>query len=414
MDWKSIIPSLVEITNSQYIAARENKRDHDLFKEGYKRDLDLFNESFKFNKESFLIDSRKELKQHEQQLIADYIHNLKESERDMFDQKNQQFQTIIVSASVMFAALSTVIIQGIIPSNSCSFLFIAYALTTALSFGYLFICIVICIEIISNASTFMFEKSKGEHCRLKDYFEILKKQSKIDEVYEAEVAEVVKSLANDKADDKGLENVLNKHLGYIKDKLSKRDDFYEVYGLVKNANKDDIKFFSDYFDETLKPSGEIALSLFYGGTYNLLMAIIIFMFSKFYLSYNSETGAALSSVLIGISVLIGVGIVWILPLMLSKNKGNKIGDEESMKSDSDTISDGVEKSTRSDGVEESNTSDKGKKKSYIQFISFLYDKGKSYIQFISSFTIAVSIPIAVAVTISSIILLSSTESPSIS
>ena len=79
MDWKSLIPSLVEMTNSQYIAARENKRDHDLFNEGYKRDLDLFKESLKFNKESFLIDSKKELKQHEQQLIADYIHNLKES-----------------------------------------------------------------------------------------------------------------------------------------------------------------------------------------------------------------------------------------------------------------------------------------------------------------------------------------------
>jgi len=408
MDWKSLIPSLVEMTNSQYIAARENKRDHDLFNEGCKRDLDLFKESLKFNKESFLIDSKKELKQHEQQLIADYIHNLKESERDMFDQKNQQFQTIIVSASVMFAALSTVIIQGIIPSNSCSFLFIAYALTTALSFGYLFICIVICIEIISNASAFMFKKSKDEHKNLKKYFSQLNEQTNEYKDYEAEDVE--------KMNNEELQIFLSKHRNYIDKKLSKRDEFYEVYGLVKNNDdkKANTTFFSDYFDETLKPSGEIALSLFYGGTYNLLMAIIIFMFSKFYLSYNSETGAALSFALIGISVLIGVGIVWILPLKLSMWKRNRIGDEELTKSD------GVEESTRPD----TDTNDEGK--SYIQFISRCIVTTYSipivisrYIIatfsipiFVSRFTIAVSVPIAVAVTISSIILLSSTESPS--
>ena len=47
-----------------------------------------------------------------QQLNADLISSSKESERDMFDQRNQSFQTIILSASVMFGSLSTVIIQG--------------------------------------------------------------------------------------------------------------------------------------------------------------------------------------------------------------------------------------------------------------------------------------------------------------
>ena len=384
MDWQSLIPSLIEMTNSQYIAARENKRDHDLFNEGLKRDKDLFNESFQFNKQSFLIDSKKELKQHEQQLIADYIHNLKESERDMFDQKNQQFQTIIVSASVMFAALSTVIIQGIIPSNSCTFLFIAYALTTALSFGYLFICIVICIEIISNASNFMFKKSKKEHGRLKDYFMELKQSN----AYKDYEAKDVEKLSGDK-----LENFLSEHQKYINDKLVERDKFYEIYGLVNTEKNNDSnkKFFSDYFDETLKPSGEIALSLFYGGTYNLLMAILIFMYSKFYLSYNSEAGATLSSVLIGISVLFGIGIVWILPLKMLICKGNKIAVEQE---------------------EESKTDSKPLAHWLTNSVSRYIVEGFSMILAVSRYLVLVSIPIAVAVTISSIILLSSTESPS--
>jgi hypothetical protein len=51
------------------------------------------------------------LEKHFQQLNADLIGSSKESERDMFDQRNQQFQTILLASSVMFSALSTVIIQ---------------------------------------------------------------------------------------------------------------------------------------------------------------------------------------------------------------------------------------------------------------------------------------------------------------
>jgi hypothetical protein len=42
------------------------------------------------------------------------ISSSKESESDMFDQRNQSFQTVILSASVMFSSLSTVIIQGLV------------------------------------------------------------------------------------------------------------------------------------------------------------------------------------------------------------------------------------------------------------------------------------------------------------
>ena len=35
----------------------------------------------------------------------------------MFDQRNQSFQTVILSASVMFSSLSTVIIQGLVGEN---------------------------------------------------------------------------------------------------------------------------------------------------------------------------------------------------------------------------------------------------------------------------------------------------------
>ena len=86
----------------------------------------------------------------------------------MFDQRNQQFQTIILSSSVMFSALSTVIIQGPLSKEASSFLLISYSLSSALSFAILFLSIVICIEIISRASRFMYERAKNQTGQLKD------------------------------------------------------------------------------------------------------------------------------------------------------------------------------------------------------------------------------------------------------
>ncbi len=45
------------------------------------------------------------------QLDADLASSMREAERDQFQQRNQQLQTLIVAASVMIAALITLIVQ---------------------------------------------------------------------------------------------------------------------------------------------------------------------------------------------------------------------------------------------------------------------------------------------------------------
>ena len=85
----------------------------------------------------------------------------------MFDQRNQQFQTIILSSSVMFAALSTVIIQGPLNQNASVFLLVSYSLSTSLSFAFLFLTLLLCIEIINRASTFMYKRARKQTEQLK-------------------------------------------------------------------------------------------------------------------------------------------------------------------------------------------------------------------------------------------------------
>jgi len=382
INMQSLFQTASQIVSDIHIANEEKKRDIHLFNKSFKIDKDIFNEIIKITKQCYLIDSLKELKQHAQQLDADYIYNLKESERDMFDQKNQQYQTVIVSASVMFSALSTVIIQGIIPTNSHYFIFIAYSITTSLSFGSLFLSLVICIEIISDASKFMFYKSKklSENLRNND-----SKQHKEGKEFK-KLEENLKNIVNIEDNDI-LTEIWQNHEKYIDFKLNRRDKINNYlslknldvgnnefsrkrhyYNNQSNDNNNELKLFSDYFDQNLKGWGHVGLRLFYGGTYNLLLSIIIFMFSKFYLSYDSVAGASISVGLIGSFI--------IFVILLTENKGE------------------IEKlCCISNNGTSSSKKYKTRKENRIIAISFIY------------------IAISASITISAIVLLGQTRSP---
>ena len=98
----------------------------------------------------------------------------------MFDQRNQSFQSIILASSVMFAALSTVIIQGFLPPDSSEFIFVAYALTCSLSFAFLFLSVVLSIEVILRASSFMYHRARQHTADLRDA--IIRTKRKLDQM----------------------------------------------------------------------------------------------------------------------------------------------------------------------------------------------------------------------------------------
>jgi hypothetical protein len=85
----------------------------------------------------------------------------KESERDMYDQRNQELQTLIIASSVMFAALTALLVQGTLPAGTSQKFKFAFGLSGGISFMFLFLCMVFCIETLKLASKFMrFRNSK--------------------------------------------------------------------------------------------------------------------------------------------------------------------------------------------------------------------------------------------------------------
>ena len=263
----------------------------------------------------------------------------------MFDQRNQQFQTIILSSSVMFSALSTVIIQGPLNQAASSFLLISYSLSTALAFALLFLSIVICIEIISRASKFMYSRAKHQTIQLQDAIgESIKAMKKLREdtvepsdsstttptagtrSYQKQDIDYLQQQQQQRrnfasAHPKMVDNEWKTHEGQVFKFLKVREEINEKAWAFEKEDQD-LKIsdvidaskvsFEKFWESRCQTWGEIAIGLFYVGSIMFLIGVMIFMWSEFYFTYSSLTGAEIAVVLIGIGMLLGVGIVIVL------------------------------------------------------------------------------------------------------
>ena len=106
------------------------------------------------------------LEGHFHELHADLINATREGERSMYDQRNAEFQTLIISSTVMFSGLSTVIIQGYLPPASEAYIFYIMAISCSLSFAFLFLCIVLFMKIVVRTSKFMYHRANRQSKRV--------------------------------------------------------------------------------------------------------------------------------------------------------------------------------------------------------------------------------------------------------
>lgn len=328
---------------------KEHERSVRRHQEAIKLAREQHEKDLKTTKQTYLLELFNSLEQHFQQLNADLIASSKESERDMFDQRNQNFQTIILASSVMFAALSTVIVEGELPEESGDFLFVAYALSSALSFAFLFLSIVICIEVLMRASSFMYRRAKAHTRQLKEAIsrtKIMMKKlrgdtglstnnlSSMDGRDDADGSKSGKinfrrSISAMEQD--AVEEEWTRHETEIQEYLAEREKINDRTAIVMNGNGVSRKSFQEFWKESCKSWAELAVLFFYGGSVNLLLAIMLYMWAIFYIDYGSLVGAIIGVVLIGLSLVIGVSIVVV---MRHQNKSNVIFSQISVAPDS--------------------------------------------------------------------------------
>jgi uncharacterized membrane protein len=83
-----------------------------------------------------------------------------QAERDTYEQRNQQIQTILLSSSITFAGTLTVVIQAILPKESSTITFYLMAFFGGSSFAFIIGAITICVELLNRTSEFMVERAK--------------------------------------------------------------------------------------------------------------------------------------------------------------------------------------------------------------------------------------------------------------
>jgi len=318
--------------------------------EEIKVEHDIHGKALKMSKQTYLMAAFSSLEKHFQQLTADLINSSRESENDMFDQRNQSFQTIILSASVMFSSLATVIIQGFLPKNANVELYVAYAVTCSFSFLFLFLSIVLCIEVILRASNFMVYRASQHTQQLKESIKKAKEMMK----------EIRSGTRNYGGDDAGVSDNVASALGVSPpssptsrrgsglhpstkiiaslsgEALEEEWDAHEerVHHFLQERERLNERAhtfgtsFEDFYKRYCKYWGDLAIFSFYAGTAFLLMAIMVYMWGEFDVTYESYAGAVVAVVLVGVALVWGVCLALYMRVSDKMNKPPRERDDD--------------------------------------------------------------------------------------
>jgi hypothetical protein len=119
-------------------------------------------------KQTYLISTFTDIEQYCQELNENLVNSTKDSERDMVDQRNQQFQTILLAGTVMISSVLNILIQGPLPENVDSFSKISYALANCTSIFFISLNMLLCIQLIYRITQFMYRRSEMNLTQLQD------------------------------------------------------------------------------------------------------------------------------------------------------------------------------------------------------------------------------------------------------
>lgn len=228
---------------------------------------------------------------------------------------------------VMFAALSTVMIEGVLPDDSTDFLFYLFAITCGISFSSLFLTIVICVETLLTASKFMVSRTQMLNdglnssiesikmlmqtldCpsnwkkiipKLRTFLADIKNDENVNE-FKAELHSIGKRNSK-KRSDKGKEKETISQLP--KDQIN--ETFNDAQTIVRLLHEvrpkinssymvnNDKQTFEIFWRDTCSDSSRLAINCFYLGTLFMLFAAMVFLYSQFTYTYDQEIAGLVS------------------------------------------------------------------------------------------------------------------------
>ena len=359
-----------------------HQKDIKLAKELHNKSMDLSKKqhirNIQMEKRIFLMETFTDVEQHFLQLNADLTASNRECENDMFDQCNQSLQTVLLGNCIMFSSLSTVIFQGFLCGTpalnpdlvACTDVdpnvFAFYSLSSAISFAFLFISIVLCVEVILISTEFMY-------IRADDYISVLTQAMK-------KTKDLMKSTNQRLAiveDKLALEKCWSEHESAIHKQLDVQGEIIDSYldptkGLSYKAHQHSHtkkqpkggNNFSKFWKLWCQKKQFYAVLFFYLGTGFMLLAIMIYMFVINSQTYLSWEGAVLSSIIIGIFLLLSLWLAIYLPFydvggssrLLKKEEEEEANEEKGGGEEDEVVGDDNDEEEEEDDEEEEDES----------------------------------------------------------
>lgn len=104
-----------------------------------------------------------------------------------------------------------------------------------------------------------------------------------------------------------------RHEGEVHEYLEEREKINDQASVLVSADANSSRMsFEQFWRQSCKVWGDIAILFFYAGTANLLLAIMIYMWAEFFLQYHNLIGAIISVCVVGISIVVGIALYMFL------------------------------------------------------------------------------------------------------
>ena len=98
-----------------------------------------------------------------------------------------------------------------------------------------------------------------------------------------------------------------RHEAEVHKYLEEREKINDQTSVLVSADANSSRMsFEQFWRESCKFWADIAILFFYAGTANLLLAIMIYMWAEFFITYKSPVGAVIAVVFIGVSLVVGI------------------------------------------------------------------------------------------------------------
>lgn len=126
-------------------------------------------------KQTYLISTFTDIEQYCQELNENLVNSTKDAERDMVDQRSQQFQTILLAGTIMIASVISILIEGTLDEKANQFSKIAYSFSISAAIAFIGLNMLLCIQLIYRVTQFMYRRSEANLTQLRDAMSETKK-----------------------------------------------------------------------------------------------------------------------------------------------------------------------------------------------------------------------------------------------